>query len=97
VKDLRFDWDPKKNATNRRKHGVSFEDAQTAFSDEFGLIIDDPEHSEDEARFVLLGISASLRLLVVCHCYRAGGDVIRIISARKADRLESAQYPGGRP
>lgn len=97
MKDLRFDWDPKKNATNRRKHGVSFEDAQTAFSDEFGLIIDDPEHSEDEARFVLLGISASLRLLVVCHCYRAGGDVIRIISARKADRLESAQYPGGRP
>jgi uncharacterized DUF497 family protein len=97
VKDLRFEWDPKKNATNRRKHGISFEDAQTAFSDEFGLIIDDPEHSEDEARFVLLGISASLRLLVVCHCYRAGGDVIRIISARKADRLESAQYPGGRP
>ena len=97
MKDLRFEWDPKKNATNRRKHGISFEDAQTAFSDEFGLIIDDPEHSEDEARFVLLGISASLRLLVVCHCYRAGGDVIRIISARKADRPESAQYPGGRP
>jgi uncharacterized DUF497 family protein len=97
VKDLRFEWDPKKNATNRRKHGISFEDAQTAFSDELGLIIDDPEHSEDEARFVLLGISASLRLLVVCHCYRAGGDVIRIISARKADRFESAQYPGGRP
>jgi uncharacterized protein len=93
---LRFDWDPKKNATNRRKHGVSFEDAQTAFSDEFGLIIDDPDHSEDEARFVLLGISASLRLLVVCHCYRASGDVIRIISARKADKLESAKYRGGR-
>ena len=93
---LRFDWDPKKNATNRRKHGVSFEDARTAFSDEFGLIIDDPDHSEDEARFVLLGISASLRLLVVCHCYRASGDVIRIISARKADKLESAKYRGGR-
>jgi uncharacterized DUF497 family protein len=93
---LRFDWDPKKNATNRRKHGVSFEDAQTAFSDEFGLIIDDPDHLEDEARFVLLGISASLRLLVVCHCYRASGDVIRIISARKADKLESAKYQGGR-
>ncbi len=94
--NLRFEWDPKKNATNRRKHGVSFEDAQTAFSDEFGRIIDDPDHSEDEARFVLLGISASLRLLVVCHCYRASGDVIRIISARKADKLESAQYRGGR-
>ena len=93
---LRFDWDPKKNATNRRKHGVSFEDAQTAFSDEFGLIIDDPDHSEGEARFVLLGISASLRLLVVCHCYRASGDVIRIISARKADKLESAKHRGGR-
>lgn len=97
MKDLRFEWDPKKNATNRRKHGISFEEAQTAFSDDFGVIIDDPEHSEDEARFVLLGISASLHLLVVCHCYRASGDVIRIISARKADRLESAQYPGGRP
>jgi uncharacterized DUF497 family protein len=96
VTPLRFDWDPKKNATNRRKHGVSFEDARTAFSDEFGLIIDDPDHSEDEARFVLLGISASLRLLVVCHCYRTTGDVIRIISARKADKLESAKYRGGR-
>ena len=96
MRNLRFDWDPKKNATNCRKHGVSFEDAQTAFSDEFGLIIDDPDHSEDEARFVLLGISASLRLLVVCHCYRTSGDVIRIISARKADELESAKYRGGR-
>lgn len=97
MKDLRFEWDPKKNATNRRKHGVSFEDAQTAFSDDFGRIIADPDHSEDEDRFVLLGLSASLRLLVVCHCYRARGDVIRIISARKADRLESAQYHGDRP
>jgi uncharacterized DUF497 family protein len=96
VKNLRFEWDPKKNATNRRRHGVSFEDAQTAFSDEFGRIIDDPDHSEDEARFVLLGIAASLRLLVVCHCYRASGDVIRIISARKADKFESVQYRGGR-
>ena len=97
MKVLRFEWDPNKNATNRRKHGVSFEDAQTAFSDEFGQIIDDPDHSDDEERFVLLGLSATLRLLVVCHCYRAGGDVIRIISARKADRHESAHYHGGRP
>ena len=96
MKNLRFEWDPKKNATNRRKHGVSFEDAQTAFSDECGRIIDDPDHSEDEARFILLGIAESLRLLVVCHCYRASGDVIRIISARKADKQESAQYRGGR-
>ena len=96
MKNLRFEWDPKKNANNHRKHGVSFEDAKTAFSDEFGRIIDDPDHSDDEARFVLLGISASLRLLVVCHCYRAGGDIIRIISARRADKLESAQYRGGR-
>jgi len=96
VKNLRFEWDPKKNANNNSKHGVSFEDAKTAFSDEFGRIIDDPDHSDDEARFVLLGISASLRLLVVCHCYRAGGDIIRIISARRADKLESAQYRGGR-
>jgi len=96
VTNLRFEWDPKKSATNRRKHGVSFEDASTAFSDEFGRIIDDPDHSADEERFVLLGMSTSLRLLVVCHCYRARGEVIRIISARRADKLESVQYRGER-
>lgn len=89
---LRFEWDARKNKTNRQKHGVSFEEAQTAFADEHGLLIDDPEHSEAERRFVLLGMSSALRVLVVCHCYRSGGDVIRIISARRADREEQADY-----
>src|SRR5262245_35983551 len=92
VSDLRFEWDERKNKSNRRKHGVSFEEAQTAFSDERGVVIDDPEHSDDEDRFVLLGMSAALRVLVVCHCCRAGGDVIRIISARRADRSEQSDY-----
>jgi len=72
---LRFEWDPKKAAANLRKHGVSFEDAQTVFADENAKLIDDPDHSEEEDRFVLLGLSSSLRLLVVCHCYRSEGDL----------------------
>lgn len=92
VRELRFEWDPRKNKSNRRKHGVSFEEAQTAFADEHGLLIDDPEHSDAEDRFVLLGMSSALRVLIVCHCYRADGDVIRIISARRADRSEQADY-----
>ena len=89
---IRFDWDPKKAAANLRKHKVSFEDAQSVFSDDRALLIDDPDHSEDEERFVLLGLSQSLRLLVVVHCYRAEGRVIRIISARKADADEQSIY-----
>ncbi len=92
VAELRFEWDPRKSTSNRRKHGVSFEEAETAFSDDDALLLDDPEHSDDEERFVLLGLSATLRVLVVCHCYRRSGDVIRIISARKADRGEQATY-----
>ena len=90
---LRFEWDPKKAAANLRKHGVGFEDAQTVFADENAKLIDDPDHSEDEDRLVLLGLSSSLRLLVVCHCYRSEGNVIRIISARKADGRERNSYP----
>jgi uncharacterized protein len=78
---------------NRKKHGVSFEDAQTVFADERARLIDDPDHSEEEERFVLLGLSSSLRLLVVAHCYRLDGNVIRIISARKANRDEERFYP----
>jgi uncharacterized DUF497 family protein len=92
VTEPRFEWDERKNKSNQRKHRVSFEEAQTAFSDEHGLLIDDPDHSDDEDRFVLLGMSSALRVLVVCHCYRADGDVIRIISARRADRHEQADY-----
>ena len=94
MSSLSFEWDPKKATLNLRKHGVSFEDAQSVFSDENGLLIDDPDHSEEEDRFVLLGLSHSLRLLVVVHCYRSEGKVIRIISARKADAHERSIYPG---
>ena len=89
---LRFEWDPKKAADNLRKHKVSFEDAKTVFSDDQALLIDDPDHSEEEDRFVLLGLSQSLRLLVVVHCYRAEGNVVRLISARKADSDEQSLY-----
>ncbi len=89
--ELRFEWDARKNIANHHKHGVSFDEAQTAFADEFGRLLADPDHSEDEDRFVFMGLSARLRLLVVCHCYR-NDDVIRIISARKANRLEESQY-----
>lgn len=89
---IRFEWDPGKAATNRRKHGVTFEDAQSVFADERARLIDDPDHSVDEERFVLLGLSSSLRLLVVVHCYREPVGVIRIISARKATRDEQRFY-----
>ena len=92
MSDLRFEWDAAKNHANQRKHHVSFEEAQTAFGDELGLLIHDPDHSDQEDRFVLLGLSSSLRTLVVCHCYPAGNDVIRIISARKANRRERSLY-----
>ena len=90
--ELRFEWDPKKNRENQRRHKVSFEEAETAFADEHGLLMADPDHSEDEDRFILLGLSARLRLLVVCHTYREEDKVIRLVSARKADRSERAQY-----
>ncbi len=92
MSDLTFEWDAAKAAANRRKHGVSFQEAVTVFSDERGLLIDDPDHSAGEDRFVLLGLSAALRTLVVVHCYREAEDTIRIISARKATRPERATY-----
>jgi uncharacterized DUF497 family protein len=94
--DLSFEWDPRKAAANRRKHGVSFEEAVTIFSDDRALLISDPDHSAVEDRFVLLGVSAALRTLVVVHCYRAGEARIRLISARKATRSERAQYDAAR-
>jgi uncharacterized protein len=92
---LRFEWDSRKSRANQHKHGVSFEEAQTVFLDDHALLIDDPDHRDDEARFVLLGLSSTLRALVVCHCYREDGDLIRIISARKADPSERALYSRG--
>ena len=91
---LRFEWDPRKAAANRRKHGVSFEEAQTTFYDEFALQFFDGDGSEDEDRFVLLGLSAESRILVVVHCERDGGDTLRIISARKATARERKHYQG---
>lgn len=90
---LRFEWDERKAAANAKKHGVSFEEAKSAFVDERAKLINDPDHSEVEERFVLLGLSSSLRLLVVCHYYREEGNVIRFISARKATTQESRSYP----
>ena len=90
---LGFEWDPRKAAANLRKHSVSFENAQSVFSDERARLIDDPDHSADEDRFLLLGLCSSLRLLVVAHCYREAGGVIRIISARKATHEEQRFYP----
>jgi len=90
--DLRFDWDPLKSNVNRRKHGVSFDEAAEAFSDEHALLLAEPDHSSDEERFVLLGVSSRLRLLVVCHCYRKNDEIVRIISARKANRTEREIY-----
>ncbi len=92
MSSLRIDWDQKKAVQNLRRHGVSFEDAQTVFSDDRARLMDDPDHSEEEDRFVLLGLSNSLRLLIVIHCYREAGNVIRIISARKATREERVFY-----
>jgi len=91
---IQFQWDITKNDTNIKKHHISFEEAQTAFYDPKARIISDPEHSKDEDRFILLGISQKLNLLVVCHCYRSADEVIRIISARKATKNESSQYGG---
>ena len=92
MSDLTFEWNDRKASENQRKHGVSFDEAKSAFLDENARLIPDPEHSDDEDRFVLLGLSIQLRLLLVCHCYREEGNVIRIISARKADRSERKQY-----
>jgi uncharacterized DUF497 family protein len=92
VADLRFEWDPAKDAANERKHDISFDEAATVFEDDDALLLEDEQHSEEEDRFVLLGLSAALRILTVCHCYRQSDDVIRLISARRADRLERRDY-----
>ena len=92
MSDLTFEWDNRKNVANRRKHGVSFEEAQTVFYDDRAVLREDPDDEQEEDRFLLLGLSAGLKTLVVCHCYREADDVIRIISARKAHREERRDY-----
>ena len=92
---LRFEWDEKKNRGNRTKHGVWFEEAQSVFRDPNARLFHDPEHSEEEDRFILIGVSATARPLVVVHCYRESDSVIRIISARKATKKEVRFYEEG--
>lgn len=89
---IRFEWDQAKARANLRKHGVSFEEAQSVFYDEFAIQFYDDGHSAEEERFLLLGLSDTARLLLVCHCEHAAGDRIRIISARRATKRESAFY-----
>ena len=96
MEEIRFEWDENKNVINKVKHGVSFEEATTVFYDEEALLIPDTEHSEDEERFIILGLSRSANLLVVCHCCRESERVIRLISARKATTNETKQYDSWR-
>jgi uncharacterized DUF497 family protein len=93
--EIEFDWDPRRSNSNQAKHGVSFDEAASAFEDDSALLIADPAHSGDEDRFVLLGLSARARLLVVVHCYRESDSIIRIISARRATRHEHDRYAKG--
>ena len=91
MNELVFEWDPKKSASNKKKHGISFEEAKSVFTDQFARLIADPDHSDKEDRFILLGVSIHSHLLVVCHCVRTN-DFIRIISARRADKQERNLY-----
>ena len=91
---LKFEWDEEKNLSNIEKHGLDFKEASTVFFDENALMIYDPDHSEQEDRFIMLGYSIRANLLVVCHCYRESEEVIRIISARKATKTEQNKYGG---
>ena len=90
--ELCFEWDPNKDTANQKKHGISFEEAKTVFYDDCALLIDVPDHSGEEERFILLGFSLRANMLVVCHCYRQSDSVIRIISARKATKNEAHVY-----
>ena len=92
MNELHFEWDAAKAALNLKKHAVSFDEASTVFEDPDALVIDDPEHSALEERFIIFGVNAKARLLVVCHCLRESESSIRIISARKATAREREQY-----
>lgn len=97
MNELNFEWDESKASGNLKKHRVSFDEAKTVFSDESARLIADPDHSEYEERYVLLGYSEKARMLLVCHCYRDELDTIHLISARKADKYEQRQYEGFKP
>lgn len=89
---MRFEWDENKNQINQHKHGISFEEAQTVFEDVYAILFDDPDHSDQEERFLLIGMSTARGICIVSHCYRGADDIIRIISARKATRTERSVY-----
>jgi len=91
---ISFEWDENKNRTNIKKHKVSFHEAKSVFNDPEALVIFDPDHSQEEDRFIILGLSQELNLLVVCHCYRGNDEIIRLISARRADSDETNTYGG---
>ncbi|MDM1019278.1 BrnT family toxin [Acinetobacter sp. VNK23] len=91
---IKFEWNPAKAVSNQKKHGISFEEAKSVFYDEFAIQFFDEEHSEQEDRFLMLGLSNEAKLLLVCHCERDEGNTIRIISARKATLSESKYYRG---
>ena len=89
---MNVEWDENKNQINQRKHGISFEEAQAVFEDEHAILFDDPDHSESEERFLLIGLDRKTRVCIVSHCYRGTDETIRIISARKATKLERSVY-----
>ena len=97
MNDLLFEWDQNKNEQNQKKHGISFEEARTVFFDENAVEFFDEDHSDWEDRFLLLGLSSRVRILMICHCFREEDSIIRVISARKATRNEQEFYPGIRP
>ena len=92
MSDFRFEWDSAKNDSNQKRHGVSFEEGITVFYDENAVLINDPDHSLDEDRFIMIGMTLKLRIVMVCHCYRENDNVIRIISVRKSTKQETNQY-----
>jgi len=89
---MNFEWNEAKNKVNREKHGIWFEEARSVFADDLARVFYDPEHSEDEERFIVIGMSSSSRLLMVVHCYREEGVIVRIISARKSTKKERLEY-----
>lgn len=92
IRGVKFDWDDKKNRTNSRKHSVTFEEAESVFLDDDAIRFEDPDHSTEEDRFIMLGLSHRSSVLVVCHCLREDNSIIRIISARKATKKEQRTY-----
>lgn len=90
--EIRFEWDEAKNEINKRKHGISFEEAREVFADDDAILFDDPDHSEGEFRFLIIGMIKSSRICIVSHCYRDNDEVIRLISAREATRNEKKIY-----